>query len=335
MEGYSGKHDDPSSSSSNSSESIQPPKGNNRKGGDPSDSSSNSSQSSDGNIFRQEPESDHSSDSDGTKRRKHEKHCRHRAKMNTLKYHQSFLKNDSPFKYNGEIQASTYKKWCQEVHDWIKDGHLGHKRGIHQPGKYLTGKAYKFFKQNVLQNRIKYTPTDYFAALFDYIFPADFHMQQQDKFDVYYQGNLSVIDFLRRLQDLADTVGDLDDSNVVLAFWHCCKPYVRAELTRAGHEPLELTSSELEVLATRIERADEVAHEMQKGTSSKPVQSCGGPKRYNRDTNPPQSTQSTPSNGGNMNNSLHSTKLSSHPIIKLNSSKRPCRDHPDQDKECQ
>ena len=57
---------------------------------------------------------------------------------------------------------------------------------------------------------------------------------------IYYQGNLSVIDFLRRLQDLADTVGDFDDSDVVLAFWRRCKPYLRAELTRAGHEPSEL-----------------------------------------------------------------------------------------------
>ena len=160
-------------------------------------------------------------------------------------------------------------------------------------------------------------------------------MQQRDKFDAYYQGNLSVIDILCRLQDLADTVGDLDDSDVVLAFWRRCKPYLRAELTRAGHEPSELTSSELEVLATRIERADEVAHETRKGTSSKPVQSRGGPKRHNRDANPPQSTQSTPSNGRNMNNSSHSTKSSSHLNNRSNSSKRPRRDHPDQDKERQ
>ncbi|KIM76140.1 hypothetical protein PILCRDRAFT_798107 [Piloderma croceum F 1598] len=138
-------------------------------------------------------------------------------------------------------------------------------------------------------------------------------MQQRDKFDVYYQGNLSVVDFLRRLQDLADTVGDLDDTDVVLAFWRRCKPYLKAELTRAGYEPSELTSSELEVLATRIERADEVAHETRKVASSKPMQSCG--------------------NGSNVNNGSSSTNSSRHPMNKPNNFKRPRRDYPDQDKE--
>ena len=147
------------------------------------DCGDDSSSSSD-DIFRHEPESNHSSDPKGTKHRKHEKrHC-HRVKLNALKYHQSFLKNEPPFKYGGEVQARTFKKWCQEVHSWIKDGHLGHKCGICQSGKYLTGKAYKFFKQDILQKGIKYTLMDYFVALFDYIFPADFHMQQRDKFNV-------------------------------------------------------------------------------------------------------------------------------------------------------
>ena len=133
MQGYDGGSNDPSSSSSSSS-SLDEPR--DKHNGDTS--------SSGDDIFRHEPESDHSSDSEGMKHRKHEKRHRHRVKLNALKYHQSFLKNEPPFKYSGEVQASTFKKWCQEVHNWIKDGCLGHKRGIRQSGKYLTGKAYKF-----------------------------------------------------------------------------------------------------------------------------------------------------------------------------------------------
>ncbi|KIM76139.1 hypothetical protein PILCRDRAFT_13044 [Piloderma croceum F 1598] len=113
MQGYGGSGNDPSSSSSSSSDSDNPHAGGRRQ-----DRSGDSSSSSD-DIFRHEPESDHSSDSEGTKHRKHEKRRRHRAKLNALKYHQSFLKNEPPFKYGGEVQASTFKKWCQEkVPDW-------------------------------------------------------------------------------------------------------------------------------------------------------------------------------------------------------------------------
>jgi len=260
MQGYGNRDSDLSSSSSTASESGGMQKA--EREHDRAKDATESGWSSDENIFHQEPELDHSSDSDATKRRKREKRRRHRAKMNELKYHQSFLKNDPPFKYNGEVQASTFKKWCQEIRDWIKDGRLGNRRGIRQSGKYLTGRAYKFFEQDILQKGKKYSLTEYFAALFDYIFPADFRMQQRDKFDLYYQGNLSVVDYLRRLQDLADTVGDLNDNDVVLAFWRRCQPYLRSELTRTGYEPSVLTVIELETLATRIEHAEDASRDV-------------------------------------------------------------------------
>ena len=47
-----------------------------------------------------------------------------------------------------------------------------------------------------------------------------------------------------------DTVGDLTDADIVLAFWRCCQPYIRSELIRDDYEPSELTVTELETLAT-------------------------------------------------------------------------------------
>jgi hypothetical protein len=158
MTGYRNGNKFLSSSSSSSSRSSHRSDGGTKK-------LSGSSWSSDEDIFHDEPESDHPSDSEGTKRRKREKRRRHRAKLNALKYHQSFIKNDPPFKYNGEIQISLFKKWCHEVRDWIKDGRLGSRRCIRLSGKYLSGKAYRFFEQNILQKRMEYTLTEYFAAL--------------------------------------------------------------------------------------------------------------------------------------------------------------------------
>ena len=86
--------------------------------------------SSDKDIFRHKPESDHVSDLEATKCHKCKMCCCHCVKLNALKYHQSFLKNDPPFKYDGKLRASTYKKWCQEICDWIKDGQLGTQHGI-------------------------------------------------------------------------------------------------------------------------------------------------------------------------------------------------------------
>ena len=94
-------------------------------GGDEPDSSlSSSSESSSSdlftgcNLFQKEPGSDHSSDSSHTKQKKCDCCQKHHAKITELKYQHTFLKNDPPFKYNGELQAGLFKKWVCEVQDW-------------------------------------------------------------------------------------------------------------------------------------------------------------------------------------------------------------------------
>ena len=181
------------------------------------------------------------------------------ASISVLKYHQNFMKSDLQFKYNGKVQISLFKKWYHEIHDWVKDGQLGSRCGIWQSGKYLSGKAYRFYEQEILQNEEMFTFTKYFAALFDYIFPADFCMQQRDEFDSCHQEDLLAVDYLRQLQDLADTVGDLEDADVVLAFWRRCQSYIRSELTHTRYEPSILTVDDLETLANCIKHAEEVS----------------------------------------------------------------------------
>jgi hypothetical protein len=133
------------------------------------------------NLFRKAPESDHSSDSEGIRRRKREKCRQHRAKLQELKYQQAFLNQDPPFEYSGKVQASLFKKWVREVRVWIKHGQLSTQQGIKLSGKYCGGKAYKFFECDILNARKKYTLAEYFEAMFDYLFPATFRMDQRDK----------------------------------------------------------------------------------------------------------------------------------------------------------
>jgi hypothetical protein len=207
------------------------------------------------NLFRKTPKSDHSSDSEGIRRRKREKRRRHRAKLQELKYQQSFLKQDPPFKYSGEIQASLFKKWVREVRDWIKRGRLSTQQGIELSGKYCGGRAYKFFERDILNARKKYLLAEYFEAMFVYLFPATFRMDQRDAFDACTQCDLSALDFLRQLQDIADTVGDLDENDIILGFWRRCRSYLKVRLAEAGLEPGRITMMELEDLVVRLEKA--------------------------------------------------------------------------------
>ncbi|KAF9237210.1 hypothetical protein BU15DRAFT_37603, partial [Melanogaster broomeanus] len=129
------------------------------------------------------------------------------------------LKHEPPFTYKGEIQAGLFKKWVREVREWIVRGRLTPNQGIKLSGKYLAQSAYNFYERDILDLKKRYTLTEYFESMFDYLFPPDFRMQQRDKFDVCTQEKKSVRDFLRKLKNLADTVGNIDDRDIVLAFW--------------------------------------------------------------------------------------------------------------------
>lgn len=129
-----------------------------------------------------EPESDHESDSPETKQSKHIACHEYHARLNLLKYQQSFIKNEPPFMYNSEANATTFKKWVREVWEWKDHTRLTTNQSLRMLGKYLGGQAYRFFESNVLDLQKDYSLTEFFEQLFDYVFPPDIQMLQRQKF---------------------------------------------------------------------------------------------------------------------------------------------------------
>jgi len=261
--------------------------------GTTSDSSSLSDDSSFGSdFFEEEPSTVFTNDLDQTKARKREKKRRYRAKLNKMKYQQSFLKEDPPFTYRGEIQVGLFKKWCRELRDWAKRARLNRKKSIRLAGKYLDGRAYRFYERDVLDLKKRYTLTTFFKGLFDYVFPADFRMQQRDKFDACRQDGRSVLDFLRKLQEIADTVGDIGDRDVVLAFWRRCQPYLRAELTKNGYDATTISIITLESECVRYEKAKRVIDE-DRHRRPQSSRECSNPHKQSTDQLSTAATRST------------------------------------------
>src|SRR5437660_1815482 len=86
-------------------------------------------------------------------------------------------------------------------------------------------------------------------------------MQQRDKFDACKQDNISILDFLGKLQELADTIGDITERETALAFWRHCHPYLHAELTRNGYDVTTISLITLESECVRYEKAQRVIDE--------------------------------------------------------------------------
>ncbi|KAG1829927.1 hypothetical protein EV424DRAFT_1268260, partial [Suillus variegatus] len=130
------------------------------------------------------------------------------------------IKNEPPFVYNGEANVITFKKWVRETRNWKNCARLTSSQTLNLIGKYLGGQAYRFYERDVLDLDKKYSMTQFFEELFDYVFPPDFRMQQRQKFfECKQEIKHTVKDYIRRLRDLADTAGDIRERDVVLQFW--------------------------------------------------------------------------------------------------------------------
>jgi len=66
---------------------------------------------------------------------------------------------------------------------------------------------------------------------------------------------------LRKLQEIADTVGDIGDHDVVLAFWRRCQPYLHAKLTKNGYDATTISVVTLESECICYEKAKHIIDE--------------------------------------------------------------------------
>ncbi|KAJ7460474.1 hypothetical protein B0H11DRAFT_1923877 [Mycena galericulata] len=85
-------------------------------------------------------------------------------------------------------------------------------------------------------------------------------------------GSRKVKDFMQHLQDLANTIGNISEQDLVLAFWRRCDSYLRVEFTRLGYEA-EIISLKL---LMRIAEREEHVHFLIEKERKKSGKKSGG-----------------------------------------------------------
>ncbi|KZP02778.1 hypothetical protein FIBSPDRAFT_770033, partial [Athelia psychrophila] len=137
-----------------------------------------------------------------------------------MKYQQSFLKPIIPEMYKGEAEADSFEKFSDQVRDYAKAAFMTAEQAVTMAGARCSGDAYRFFETEVRRGKKKFGLTEFLKGMFDYIFPANFRTSQRILFESQAQrrGQKSV-DFIRRLQTIARSAGDVTEREVVRHFW--------------------------------------------------------------------------------------------------------------------
>ncbi|KAI0039665.1 hypothetical protein FA95DRAFT_1464117, partial [Auriscalpium vulgare] len=87
--------------------------------------------------------------------------------------------------------------------------------------------AYTFYSRDVARKPSRWTLSRFFTALFDHCFPTNFRTIQRERYLAFRQMGHPVRDYLRELEDLADSVGRVSRRDFVVRFWQGADQYLR------------------------------------------------------------------------------------------------------------
>ncbi|KAJ7743410.1 hypothetical protein B0H16DRAFT_1561702 [Mycena metata] len=91
---------------------------------------------------------------------------------------------------------------------------------------------------------------------------------------------------MQNLQDLANTVGNIADADIVLAFWRRCDSYLRVEFTKLGFEAETISLDRPMEIAEREERVHFLIEEERKKAVKKSGDKEAGKKQQGKEKGP-------------------------------------------------
>ncbi|KAJ7505222.1 hypothetical protein B0H11DRAFT_1904622 [Mycena galericulata] len=220
-------------------------------GGPPSDSSSSGSSSSSESLDSESSsESSSSSGSNRTRRRRRTKKSR---KNRSAKKE---INPKEPTEYLGVADGRLFYRFVTEGSHYVQQGNIRAKRQVFVLSYFLKGKAYDFFTQEVSMDAASWNLRRFFEALFNYCFPLDYRLEQKAKLKRCYQNSLTVADYVHQLGELYNSIGDVNEQDMVDKLWTGFRPYIQRGLWMKDLSPETSTWADVKYQAEVIERIE-------------------------------------------------------------------------------
>ena len=136
---------------------------------------------------------------------------------------------------------------------YVKDGNVPEKKQVFIVAHYLTGKGCTFYTEEVAPNPYSWRLPDFFKRLFNFSFLVNYRNMQRDKIATFMQNNLSVREYLHKLNELWNTIGERNDHLKVDKFWKGLQKDFQHDLWKDKLNPEVSTLKQVVVAAEVIE----------------------------------------------------------------------------------
>ncbi|KAF8231486.1 hypothetical protein L208DRAFT_1276914, partial [Tricholoma matsutake] len=81
---------------------------------------------------------------------------------------------------------------------------------------YLKGKVYDFYTQNVAMSVYDWDLKQFFEELFNYCFPINYQMKQQERLQRCFQNSRTISEFIYELEENINMIGLIDEREKII-----------------------------------------------------------------------------------------------------------------------
>ncbi|KAJ3831387.1 hypothetical protein F5878DRAFT_729664 [Lentinula raphanica] len=119
------------------------------------------------------------------------------------------IKPIEPAKYSGEKDEQRFHRFAKASALYVKDGRVPVHREVNIVSNFLEGQAYTFYHSLCGDNPEEWTLFKFFTAMYNYVFPVNYRMEQRRRLLTLSQKGRKVREHVRLFEELCNSV-DLD-----------------------------------------------------------------------------------------------------------------------------
>jgi len=142
-----------------------------------------------------------------------------------------------PPRYSVEQDPRILCSFVRGVARYLEDLDITRVRAFDLISGYLRDKALHFYQDEVEYNEDNWTLTEFFEELFNFCFDPDFRILKRIEWMSLKQGNMSVVEYARELDRLAECFGGMAEEIHVIKLWAGLNGKLQGDLWRDGYRP--------------------------------------------------------------------------------------------------
>ncbi|KAF9489191.1 hypothetical protein BDN71DRAFT_1367317, partial [Pleurotus eryngii] len=102
---------------------------------------------------------------------------------------------------------------------------------------FLKGTAYTFFIRQIAYSATSWKLGDFFTALFDFCFPADYISRQRKKLENLLQGPKLIKEYISKLIEMFSIIGITHERTRITTLWFSLRPTIQQGLWKDHLNP--------------------------------------------------------------------------------------------------